>query len=70
MTSRPSALKTASKAAAPGAVDFPTTSLYEATRANQEFESFLSRSARIAAVSNMWDPSVLATQYLGSTPDG
>ena len=33
-----------------------TTSLYEAARANQEFESFLGRSARIAAVSNMWCP--------------
>jgi hypothetical protein len=35
--------------------------------ANQEFESFVGRSARIAAVRNMWDPSVPAMQYLGST---
>jgi len=40
------------------------------TRAKQEFESFLGRPARIAAVSNMRGPVVPTPQYLGATPDG
>ena len=42
---------------------------YEDARAEQEFESFLGRPARIATVSNMWGPLVSAPQYLGATPD-
>jgi len=36
--------------------------------AKHEFESFLGRLARIAAVNNMWGSLVPAPQHLGATP--